>query len=76
MVGGGDLQGVAFQDVDSTTIRFEIYCRQKIEVRLRQIFIQAVNICTKGKFTGAASEMVTACSNSRMARSMASSVRA
>ena len=76
VVGGGDLQRVTFQNVDSTTIRFGMHCEQKIEARLRQFFLQAVNICTSDKFTGAASEMVTACSNSRMARSTASSVRA
>ena len=48
VVGGGDLQGVAFLDVDSTTIRFGIHGAHKIEVRSLQIFFQAVNTCTKG----------------------------
>ena len=76
VVDGDDLQEITFLDVDSTTVRFGMYCEQKIEVRLLQFYIQAVNICTSGKFTGAASEMVTACSNSRRAMSTASSVRA
>ena len=80
VVGGDDLQEITFLDVDSTTNRFGMHCEQKIEVRLLQFYIQfyiqAVNICTSGKFTGAASEMVTACSNSRRAKSTASSVRA
>lgn len=39
VVGGGELQGVAFHDVDSTTIRFGMHCEQKIEVRLLQFYI-------------------------------------
>ena len=76
VVGGGDSQGIAFHDVDSTTIRFGIHGEHKIEVRSLQLLIQAVNICTRGKLRGTVSEMVIARSNSRLAKSMASSVRA